>query len=43
MISGDVHGPISNMGHYNSGVIANTVNVENLIQLNKSETCRIAE
>jgi len=37
MISGDVHGPVSNMGNYNSGVIANTVNVGNLIQSNKSK------
>ena len=34
MISGDVHGPVSNFGNDNSGVIANTVNI---VQSNKSE------
>jgi len=43
MISGDVHGPVNNMGNYNSGVIAGTVNIGNLIQSNKSERSRIAE
>jgi hypothetical protein len=37
MISGDVHGPVSNMGNYNSGVIAGTVNIGTLVQSNKSE------
>jgi hypothetical protein len=34
MISGDVHGPVSNMGNYNSGVIANNVHI---FQSNRSE------
>jgi len=36
MISGDVHGPATNMGNYNSGVIAGTVTIT-LVQSNKSE------
>ena len=34
MISGDVHGPVSNFGNNNSGVIANIVNI---VQSNYSE------
>jgi len=37
MISGDVNGPVSNMGNNNHGVIAGTVHIENLVQSNKSE------
>ena len=37
MISGDVHGPVTNMGNYNSGVIAGTVTIGTLVQSNKSE------
>jgi len=37
MISGDVHGPVSNFGNNNSGVIANNVNTVNIVQSNKSE------
>jgi hypothetical protein len=37
MISGDVHGPVSNIGNNNSGVIANTVNTVNIVQSNRSE------
>jgi len=35
MISGDVHGPVTNMGNYNSGVIAGSIGT--LVQSNKSE------
>jgi len=37
MISGDVHGPVTDMGNYNSGVIAGTVTIGTLVQSNKSE------
>jgi len=37
MISGDIHGPVTNMGNYNSGVIAGSVTIETLVQSNKSE------
>jgi len=45
MISGDVHGPVSDFGNDNSGVIANIgndncgviANTVNIVQSNKSE------
>ena len=36
MIDGDVHGPVTDVGNDNSGVIADTVNV-GTFQSNKSE------
>jgi hypothetical protein len=43
MISGEVHmGPVSNIGNYNSGMIADTVNVGMLVHSNKSEWARRA-
>ena len=37
MISGDVNGPVTDMGNYNSGVIANTVTIRKLVPSNKSK------
>jgi len=37
MFSGDVHGPVTNIGNNNSGVIAGTVTIGTLVQSNKSE------